>query len=465
MAAAPGADGEIPVEGATFETVCEAIRLLYATATEHALRQKVDRFLQRFKEAPQAWAIADQLLTQDPFESSDTYQRVFFGALTMHDKIRYDFRDLPDSLIPNLRDTLLKHIGRLNDGLNAVAAAAPGSPAPKITVGSVRKLVHRLCLAYAALVVQSSESGDTVVGTIGTLFPPATHGHILIGLLTALPDEATSPRVRGKTQRREAEFLAGLARMAHFMLPLMTQMLQQATERRNFAMTEACFRCFGSWALYVGLNASDVAANLILDYLFAAASSAPQLFDVAFDTLQDLVRAFRWANAADHPVLARLLPGILALEPLYDEAVATDDDDRTSALAYLFTDAVDRAIEFLMLRMHHDAALETLKHTALRLLVKVSSHPDVAVGAKPFPFWIHLGHHFHGLDRCVRAAGATAAASFRLLLCTRCALPAVFALCDLLQRCWQGRRAVRAGACGERAGGHLHFSPELPPRL
>jgi Exportin 1-like protein len=456
----PGAVSSFDVDAqtASLELVKEAIRCLYAASTAAPTRASADQFLQRFQTTQQAWAISDALLSENPFEGSEAYQRVFFGAITMHNKIRYDFKDVPDSLIPNLRDTLLKHIARLNDGLVAVAAATAAAtaaagvaplPAPKISVGMVRKLVSRLCLSYAALVVQSNESGESVIGSVGQAFSPATHGHILLEVLAALPDEGTSERVMGKTQRRQSEFLHGLKSMSPFVLPLIDQMLGVAASTGNTPLISTCFRCFGAWSLYVGLDSAGVAASPIIDFVVRAVAAGPDnagnaalsvgtsaapvankvphaassdLWDMAYNTLQDLIRCYSWEEPGGRhlPVLGKLVPGIVGMTTLFDKASEEEDDDILTSLSYLFTEAARKSLYGLILKDHSSlsstasagaaplppgtaaaAVFDHLRDAVMQTMIKVTAHKDDTIGSKPFPFWIDLGRGFRKMVEAV----------------------------------------------------------------
>ncbi len=61
----------------------------------------------------------------------------FFAALTMQNKLRYDFAELPRDSLPALRSSIMQHLLRL-------------SSAP-------RAIVTKLCLAVSALAVQMEE--------------------------------------------------------------------------------------------------------------------------------------------------------------------------------------------------------------------------------------------------------------------------------------------------------------------
>ncbi|CAN0088223.1 unnamed protein product [Discosporangium mesarthrocarpum] len=87
-------------------TVSLALDAVYnGTGQEH---RKADRWLQEFQQSPEAWKVADAMLMID----NAGLQMTFFAAHTIHAKIQYDFRELPQESIPSLRDSLIGHLTR-----------------------------------------------------------------------------------------------------------------------------------------------------------------------------------------------------------------------------------------------------------------------------------------------------------------------------------------------------------------
>jgi Importin-beta N-terminal domain len=100
--------------------------------------KRADKWLQHFQTTPEAWQVADALLMLPEAE----LQVLFFGAMTIHSKIRLDFHELPPDSIPSLKASLSTHLTRW-------ATAKDMRPA----------VVTRLCLALAALAVQTNWTG------------------------------------------------------------------------------------------------------------------------------------------------------------------------------------------------------------------------------------------------------------------------------------------------------------------
>jgi hypothetical protein len=228
-----------------------ALAALYSPASAREARRAADTYLQSWQASPSAWAGSLALLAGDAYASSAAYQKAVFGAATVHRKVTESWRALPPDAAAPLRAALLAHMARLSGGPAAAAAAAAGgavapAPAPPAAAGAGapsealvrRSVVQRLCLAYAAAAVQGDEGAEAVVGGLAARFPPSAPRAlpVLLAALGALPQEAVSERLRGRTQRRQAEFMTGLTHVAPQVLPLLTTALQAAGERSDAAL-------------------------------------------------------------------------------------------------------------------------------------------------------------------------------------------------------------------------------------
>lgn len=95
-----------PCEGASLADVRSIVLMLYDARTDAALRKRADRWLDDYRMRREAWAAADAFLTADVAAGGDAAtaeQLVMFAAITMHHKIRYDFRELPEPMHVALR--------------------------------------------------------------------------------------------------------------------------------------------------------------------------------------------------------------------------------------------------------------------------------------------------------------------------------------------------------------------------
>lgn len=62
-----------------------------------------------------AWKVADEMLQQ-----KRDLESCYFAAQTMRTKIQFSFHELPTEAHNSLRDSLMEHIGQVNDATNTV---------------------------------------------------------------------------------------------------------------------------------------------------------------------------------------------------------------------------------------------------------------------------------------------------------------------------------------------------------
>lgn len=62
-----------------------------------------------------SWKVADEMLHQ-----KRDLESCYFAAQTMRTKIQLSFHELPTEAHNSLRDSLLEHIGQVNDATNTV---------------------------------------------------------------------------------------------------------------------------------------------------------------------------------------------------------------------------------------------------------------------------------------------------------------------------------------------------------
>ena len=62
-----------------------------------------------------AWKIADEML-----QEKRDLESCYFAAQTMRTKIQFSFHELPTEAHNSLRDSLMEHIGQVNDATNTV---------------------------------------------------------------------------------------------------------------------------------------------------------------------------------------------------------------------------------------------------------------------------------------------------------------------------------------------------------
>lgn len=267
----------------SMDDVRRIILAFYSPSVSSGLRRKLDRWLEKYQNRPEAWAMADRFLSADlaagaAAPTAEHQQLMLFAAMTMHHKIRYDFLELPQESLSSLRETLLRHVARLVNG------------------GAVRDgmgpVLGRLCLGFSSLVVQThSVGGEEAVRTVVGLFPPPGGTLPLLEILTTLAEEASSRRTPIGDRRREA-FLAGLRASAPAVLGLLQQVLAAGAAGGHVAWLERVFKCFTAWVSACGLPPELVAGCPLFGNVFEALLRFPALFNTACDAIRELLRVY-----------------------------------------------------------------------------------------------------------------------------------------------------------------------------
>ena len=94
----------------TIEQVRSCLQLLFSgSQVDPQQRRQADRWLNDFQKTVEAWQVADALLQSQGTDAA-AQAELFFGAQTIHAKIRYDFSELPEASVPSLRDSLMAHL-------------------------------------------------------------------------------------------------------------------------------------------------------------------------------------------------------------------------------------------------------------------------------------------------------------------------------------------------------------------
>jgi hypothetical protein len=159
----------------------QAIAAMYGPGGDAEQRRGADAWLQHFGTTQEAWGVVSSVIStldQDPGSS-----HLQFAVKTLHDKICFDFHELPQENRVQLREAISQHL--LSWGLK------PGVPRPVI-----RRL--SLCAAALALQMQWGEVFQYVTALMGRAGPgqEGAVARLVLELLAALPDQCGDPSVR-----------------------------------------------------------------------------------------------------------------------------------------------------------------------------------------------------------------------------------------------------------------------------
>jgi transportin-3 len=378
----------------------QALEALYHRS-DGDVRERADRWLERWQAAPAAWQAAHDILAAD----AAALEAQYFAAQTLRTKAQRDLEELPPEAVPALRDSLVALL------LRPAAAAAP-----------VRT---QLCLALAALAVHLPAPAWGGGGAVGWLAarlgaePPAAAVPAILELLTVLPQEAAArcPSVRPARRRAAHEEAVASAPAA---LEVLGRCLGGAGERAR----EQALGAFAAWLKLSGGEGLDPAA-LAASPLTAAAleglgAGGAGPFHAAADAVVELVYCSSSGGrprAGWAPLVQALVPRVMALRPRFhvaaqraaaeragrDDAPESEHDDaeeEARAMARLFAEVGEAYAELVATAAPEVAA-------PVEALLDVAAHPEDEVAAMSFNFWGRLARALtHGSRPESLAAGA-----------------------------------------------------------
>jgi transportin-3 len=312
----------------------------------------------------------------------------------------------------------------LRDSLVAALLRFAGGPTSVRTV---------LCLALTALAAHLPGDAWGAGGALPALAarlsaePPERALPCLLQLLVVFPQEAGSWRPAVRPERRRA-YAAELSAATPGALALLAQCAASRTAG-GAGVPPATLEAYAGWVRLAqgrdgsghplpgppppppGCDAAALAAHpLTLAALDGLAEG--ESFDAAVEAVSELIRATSAAAppaAADAdeppppgldpraaPLVALLVPRVMALRPRFAAAAAADDAEDAKGIARLFAEVGETFLELIA-----TGAPDVL--APVEALLEVSAHPDDDVAAVCFNFWSRLA-------RALPAPGAGAAA-------------------------------------------------------
>ncbi|KAG5187740.1 armadillo-type protein [Tribonema minus] len=339
--------------------VKKALDLVYnGSGADH---RKADKWLQQFQQTAEAWQVADSLLMMPDAE----LQVTFFGAMTIHSKIRFDFHELPSATLPSLKSSLTAHLTRW-------ATAKDLRPA----------VVTRLCLALAALAVQTNWTGavQELSSAIMQSAPRDQQGRaarVVLELMKVLPEECCNKNVAVADDLREA-FRQHLDASAPLLLGFLSE-VAAGPLGQDVMVQETIFQCLQSWVRYTSIPPADLAAHPLFPAAFDALRT-PDLFEAAADLLVQVLRTY--CHPEDSmPIVKIMVPRAMALDAAYAASVAEEDEDTARGLCRLFTEMGESYLEMLLW------GEELGQLSLVRMLLACTAHPTPEIAAIPLQFW------------------------------------------------------------------------------
>lgn len=315
-----------------------------------------------------SWTIADELLQQ-----KRDMQSCYFAAQTMRNKIQNSFHELPDDAHVSLRDSLIAHIGQINNDTDPV-------------------IVTQLCLAMADLALLMSSWDNPVLelieklsGNQNTLWP-------LIVIITQIPEEINSRYLRlGSNRRNEIhKQLESNSKTVNELLVASLSNYCQSDPQRILKV----IKCFTSWISIHAIDICDISNNIIIGQSFNLLNNQEtdiKLHDAAADCLSALLQCLECNN---QPMLEQqMFQNVVQLEAAYHLSVAHEDIDKAMNFCRVFTVMGESFLEKMI-----NLELELQPHYAIKtldLILICIGHYDYEVAEITFNLWYRLSEELY----------------------------------------------------------------------
>ncbi|KAK7866974.1 hypothetical protein R5R35_006810 [Gryllus longicercus] len=347
------------------DTVYQAVFTLYHNP-DTSEKEKASYWLQALQRSVYSWKVADEMLR----EKRDL-ESCYFAAQTMRSKIQYSFLELPQEAHISLRDSLVEHIGQVNDATNTV-------------------IVTQLCLALADLALQMSSWQSPVLDLINQF--GGKHLGPLLEILTVLPEEVNSRSLRLGANRRN-EIILSLGMASGTVIQFLKSCLSNSGD--NTQIHIKILRCFTSWISIQAITLADVSENIVIAHAFnvlANHQSTPGVHEAATDCLCALLQCLE-DNNNQQSLELQLFTGVMALEESFHLSVAHEDQDKSMNYCRIFTELAESFLEKIVNGSTANEAHYAIK--ILNLVLTCVGHHDYEVAEITFNLWYRLSEELY----------------------------------------------------------------------
>lgn len=309
-----------------------------------------------------SWTIADELLHQ----RRDLHAN-YFAAQTMRNKIQNSFSELPPHTHESLRDSLITHIGQIDEQTDNV-------------------IVTQLSLAVADLALLMSTWQEPINDLLKTLGPHAATIWPLLEVLKVLPEEIDSRYLRLGANRRE-QVHKQLDASAESVLEFLCLCVQR-DDLDQQRIWNATLRTYSAWLVIHAFPLSHICDNALSQLAFRLLSQPAETSGKLHDNAAECVCALlscmgsRSGNLEVEVQVARIFEAVCQLESAYHLSVAHEDTDKTINYCRIFTTLCD-AFSFDMLEQQQAMR-------GLDLVLLCVGHFDYEVAEITFHLWYKL---------------------------------------------------------------------------
>ncbi|XP_064535375.1 transportin-3 [Drosophila montana] len=343
------------------DIVYQAISALFQ-GTNPKEQEKANKWLQEFQKSIYSWTIADELLHQ----KRDLHAN-YFAAQTMRNKIQNSFSELPPHTHESLRDSLITHIGQIDEQTDSV-------------------IVTQLSLAVADLALLMATWQEPISDLLKALSPHPSAIWPLLEVLKVLPEEIDSRYLRLGANRRE-QVHKQLDASAECVLEFLC-VCAQREDLDQQRIWNATLRTYSAWLVIHAFPLSHICDNALSQLAFRLLSQPVETSGKLHDNATECVCALlscmgtRSGSVDADPQVARIFEAVCQLETAYHLSVAHEDTDKTINYCRIFTTLCD-AFSLDMFESQH-----ALK--GLDLVLLCVGHFDYEVAEITFHLWYKL---------------------------------------------------------------------------
>ncbi|KAL7740044.1 hypothetical protein ACLKA6_016887 [Drosophila palustris] len=343
------------------DVVYQAINALFQ-GNNPKEQEKANKWLQEFQKSIYSWTIADELLHQ----KRDLHAN-YFAAQTMRNKIQNSFSELPPHTHESLRDSLITHIGQIDEQTDNV-------------------IVTQLSLAVADLALLMATWQEPISDLLKALAPHPAAIWPLLEVLKVLPEEIDSRFLRLGANRRE-QVHKQLDASAECVLEFLCMCVQREDLDQQ-RIWNATLRTYSAWLVIHAFPLSHICDNALSQLAFRLLSQPAETNGKLHDNATECVCALlscmgsRSGSVDMEPQVARIFEAVCQLESAYHLSVAHEDTDKTINYCGIFTTLCD-AFSFDMLEQQ-----QALK--GLDLVLLCVGHFDYEVAEITFHLWYKL---------------------------------------------------------------------------
>jgi len=343
----------------------EALQALYSSP-DPLTKKQADDWLTKFQQTPQAWQVADQLLSR----GDAPVQFRFFAAQTLRTKLQFDFYELPAESYGSLRDSLLSHIDRFQ---------AP----------DCQPIQTMLAIAISDLMIQMDVAWPNAIASLYERWGKQPEGYsTLVEVLIRLPEENMNNKLMTDTHKRQNNKEV-LRQATSTVIPFLLN-LQCPTIQAKRKVLE----CFLSWVKFTDVPPNELAQNPLIPECFKFVEEGSELSETATDIIIELLRMSSSELSAFEPVIKVILPLLTGLQTKFNalmsrgvQAAVDIDRDGLQQICRIHAETGECLIPLIIQQRRNSDVVAFLE-----VLVRCTDLPVIEISSIPLDFWQRLAH-------------------------------------------------------------------------